>query len=339
MILLEGEEKAGKSWAAALLSASPKVGITYWIDLGEGAADEYGAVPGARYEVIEHSGDYHDVLSQIVAVKAEAARIAEAGEPPVVLVIDSMTDLWEGLKDWASARARKSHYAKQLLAKDPNADIPVSMNLWNDAGARYRKVMTQLLTFPGIVVITAKGKEVTPLTEDGKPKERAPKEYRVEGHKSMPYDATMWVRMYRTQKPVVVGARSVKHGIRPGKDDPSPIDADPENLLEWLVFDVLGCDPATAHVREIQHVAGGDLTEDERAGEAAPGGPATDPTWLADMQQDIGTCQTEDALLAFWPQIVTAVKESRCAPADGEALKDRIKMRRGQLNAAKGSAA
>lgn len=49
LVLLEGEEKAGKSWALAELSASDKVGDTYWFDLGEGAADEYGAIPGARY--------------------------------------------------------------------------------------------------------------------------------------------------------------------------------------------------------------------------------------------------------------------------------------------------
>ena len=41
VILIEGEEKAGKSYAAALLSTSPRVGATYWLDLGEGSADEY----------------------------------------------------------------------------------------------------------------------------------------------------------------------------------------------------------------------------------------------------------------------------------------------------------
>src|SRR3712207_7265593 len=49
-ILLEGEEKAGKSWALAQFSASDKIGMLYWIDLNEGAGDEYGAIPGAKYE-------------------------------------------------------------------------------------------------------------------------------------------------------------------------------------------------------------------------------------------------------------------------------------------------
>ena len=43
-ILLEGEEKAGKSWALAQLSTSDRIGALYWIDLNEGAGDEYSKV-------------------------------------------------------------------------------------------------------------------------------------------------------------------------------------------------------------------------------------------------------------------------------------------------------
>jgi hypothetical protein len=42
------------TWSCAALTASPKVGRCFWIDLAEGAADEYGAIPGADYEVVEH---------------------------------------------------------------------------------------------------------------------------------------------------------------------------------------------------------------------------------------------------------------------------------------------
>src|SRR5690606_23124247 len=85
LILLEGGEKAGKSWACAELSASEKVGQTYWLDLSEGAADEYGAVPGARYLVVEHNGTWQDIVGQVAEIREEAARAADAGEPPVVL--------------------------------------------------------------------------------------------------------------------------------------------------------------------------------------------------------------------------------------------------------------
>ncbi|WP_336026790.1 hypothetical protein [Geodermatophilus sp. FMUSA9-8] len=88
-VLLEGEEKAGKSWALAQLSTSDRIGPLYWIDLNEGAGDEYGAIPGARYELVEHDGSYAQVLAAVQAVKAEARRAADAGEKPVVLGIDT----------------------------------------------------------------------------------------------------------------------------------------------------------------------------------------------------------------------------------------------------------
>ena len=254
LVLLEGEEKSGKSWSAALLSTSPRVGVTYWLDLGEGAADEYGAIPGARYQVLEHDGTYAQVLDQVLAVKDEAARAAAAGEPPVVLVIDSITALWELLKDWASERARTRKANRDKLARDPNAEITVSMDLWNDSGARYRRVMTQLLTFPGIVVVTARGKEVAALDDAGKPVEGS-KEWKVEGHKTLPYDATAWMRMTRAQPPLLIGARSVHCGTVPGRDKPRPM---PDFSLDWLVFDALRCDPRAAAVRDLRQLSGGE---------------------------------------------------------------------------------
>jgi hypothetical protein len=70
--------------------------------------------------------------------------------------------------------------------------------------------------------------------------------------------------MFRGEKPLVVGCRSVHHGIRPGFDDPQRITEKPDNLLDWLVFEVLKCDPATAHVRDIHATTGGELTAEER---------------------------------------------------------------------------
>ncbi len=265
MLLVEGQEKAGKSWACAVLSSSPRVGQTYWLDLGEGGADEYGAIPGVRFLVLEHDGSYAQVLDQILAVKAEAARVKAAGEPPVVLVVDSITDLWTGLKAWVDERYRRSPSGQAKLRKDPDAELKPTQNLWNDANSRHRRVMTQLMTFPGIVVVTARGKEVTEV-KDGKPVEGGAKVWAVEAQKDVPFDATLWLRMFRDHRPIVVGARSVHAGIRPG-EEPQPINEDHENLLDWLIFDILKVDPIGAAVRDMQHVSGGELTDDERAAE------------------------------------------------------------------------
>lgn len=264
VVLLEGEEKAGKSWAAMTLSASSRVGQTWVLDLGEGGADEYGVIPGVRFEILEHDGTWAEITSRVAEVKAEAAAAKAAGEPPVVLVIDSITDVWTGLKDWASERMRRSPAGQRALAKDPDAELKPTQNLWNDANSRHRRLMTALMTFPGIVVLTARGKEVTEV-RDGKPVEGS-KVWSVDAQKDVPFDASVWVRMRRAQPPTVIGARSVHVGIRPG-DEPQPITAEPANLLDWLIFDVLKVDPGQAAVRDLQHVAGGDLLDHERAAE------------------------------------------------------------------------
>jgi hypothetical protein len=260
-VLLEGEEKSGKTWAAYQLSASPRIGQTYVLDLGEGSADEYGAIPDVRYEILIHDGSWAQILEQVEAVRAEARRANAAGEPPVVLVIDTMTNEWEGLKDWASGRATERARIKGRKI-DPDKGVKITGDLWNDTNARHGRLITMLLTFPGIVVATARGKVVAKIGDDGQPVEGV-KEYKVEGQKNLAYDASLWVRMSRTERPLVVGCRSVQHGIKPGYDEPLRIDERPANLVDWLIFDVLGCDPRTAKVRDIHSTTGGALTAEE----------------------------------------------------------------------------
>lgn len=263
LILIEGPEKSGKSFTAALLSASPRVGQTYWIDLGEGAADEYGAIPGARYLVVEHDGSWPSILGSVEAVRDEARKVADAGQPPVVLVIDSMTAEWDLLKDWISGVAAQ-RLARKGRRLEPGDDPKISMDLWNAANGRHRKLMTILMTFPGIVVITARGKEVAAIGPTGQPIEGS-KEYKVEGQKNLAFDCSAWVRMSRENAPTVIGLRSVHAGMRPGIDKPKPA---PNFSLEWLVFDVLRCDPATATTRDLVEAKPG--TDDPDPVPAAP---------------------------------------------------------------------
>jgi hypothetical protein len=250
LVLIEGAEKSGKSFSAAQFTRSEKIGQAYWIDLGEGSADEYAAIPGAKYLVVDHDGSWHDIVGQVTEIRAAAI----TSEKPVVLVIDSMTAEWDLLKDWASQRARGSKFAKKQLAEDPNAEVKPSMNLWNDAGDRHRTLMRLLMTFPGIVVMTARGKEVSALDDGGRPIPGR-KEYRVEGHKNLPFDASVWIRLSRDAPPTVIGCRSVHSGIRPGVDQPQHY---PDFDLENLIFDVLGIDQAQA--RQMT-----DLVSDEKA--------------------------------------------------------------------------
>jgi hypothetical protein len=248
LILIEGGEKTGKTWAAAELSASDRIGQMYWIDLGEGSADEYGAIPGADYLIVEHDGSFAQIVAAVEEIHRLAAAELAAGRPPVALTIDSMTAEWDLLKDWATHRAKGSKSNKAKLERDPLAEIVVSTNYWNDANGRHRKLMRLLMTFPGIAVVTARGKQVAAIGDNGKPIEGV-KEYRVEAHKTLGYDASCWVRLSHDAVPIVVGARSVHTGIRPGRDEPKEL---PEDWsLEWLIFEALRCDPAKAHVRDL----------------------------------------------------------------------------------------
>jgi hypothetical protein len=248
LILVEGAEKSGKSWAAAVLSASEKVGRTLWLDWSEGAGDEYGAIPGARYELIEHDGTWPSIIGQVEAARDVAAEAVKNGDKPVVLVIDSMTAEWDDLKDWVDGKARRREANRKKLEKDPEAEIQITTDLWNLATARHKELMRILMRFPGIVVMTARGGDQVAI-ENGKPtKERV---WKVDGQKNLAFDASVWVRLSRTEHPQIIGARSVHAGIVPGEDRPKRI---PDLTLEQLVFDILKCDPKTAHVRDFASV-------------------------------------------------------------------------------------
>jgi len=259
LILLEGGEKAGKSWAAALLSASEKVGRTFWIDLGEGAADEYGAIPGVRYEVVEHDGTWNSLLTNVLEIRDIAKQASENGEPPVVLVLDSMTQEWDLLKDWANSRARKAEFNQKRLRADPNAEIDVSMNFWNDATTRHRQLMTKLMTFPGVVVMIARGKETAAVDANGRPIARK-KDYSVEGQKGLAYDASAWVRLSREAPPLLVGLRSVHSGMQPGVDKPETLK---DFSIEALVFDRLRYNPQDATTRDLAVPADPELIREQ----------------------------------------------------------------------------
>lgn len=243
-ILIEGAEKSGKSWMAAELSASPKVSRTFWIELGsEGTAEQYGAIEGADYEIVEHNGTRQGLVTAIQDVRAEAQAALDRGDAPVVVVVDSATAVWDLYKGWADQRARTSRYGKKILESDPNADVPVDRGHWTYVtDSYYEQFVEPLKRFPGIAIVTARGKEVSSTDASGKPIPNS-REYKVEGQKSLGFDVHAWIRLSRTGPPTVIGMRSVKHPVKPGKDKPIQ---DAGLTLERFVFDILGCDPATA---------------------------------------------------------------------------------------------
>ena len=270
-ILLEGEEGSGKTWELVCLSRSKKVGQTYAIEIGETRVNEYGAIPGSNVEVIDHDGTYHQILDQVVAVKAEAARAKAAGEPPVVLGIDSFSFFWAGLCEWTNQRARESRSGRRKLAEDPTAEVDPGRNLWNDAATRYTRVANNLVTFPGIVVVTARGGWVSATDPStGQPFKDGRKDYSVECQKKLPFAVGTWVRMTRDNPPQLVANKSVHAGIkyekaiRGGEQNTEQLSVPRgRDLLEWVIFDVNKYDPAVADSDHLRTFSAGALMPEE----------------------------------------------------------------------------
>lgn len=241
LILLTGETGSGRSWRSAQFTGSDKIGRAFWIDLGESCGEEYGEVPGADYEVVEHDGTWVDIIGQVEAVKEVAVEHAKVGKPPVLFVLDSMTHEWSMLSAWTDKRARRQRGNQRKLAEDPDAEIDVTMNLWNDTNSRHNQLMNILKTFPGIVIMIADEKEISQLDKGGNPI-AGKKEWKPEGQKFLGRDSSVWIRLFREEAPQVVKCRSVHYGIRPGVDKPKKV---PDFTFDWLVFDLLKCNSKT----------------------------------------------------------------------------------------------
>lgn len=316
VILLEGETGSGRSWAAAELSASDKVGRTFWIELGdESTADQYGAIPGVRYEIVEPDRGVWDWASLYQAAKDfrdESERAADAGEKPPVLVIDHVGHVWDMLAEWAENRARSSKENKARLAQDPNAEITITSNYWNDATARWRRLMTALLTTKGVVVLLSKGEEVT-LFEGGQPTPR--KTWKVAGQKSFTSSMPIWVRMTRNGHPRLIKLRAVVGGIRPGVDREQTL---PGFTLERLIFERYGWDPATSGFRAIvPMVAGADAPQSEQA---------------SVLEMAVETAESLPQLRAVYNKIRPALERGDITPSEAQRLREMVNARKAQMD-------
>ena len=229
-ILVEGQEKAGKSALAYRIARSEQIGRTFVADLGEGTADEYAEL--GPYEVLEHDGTFTDLFGQL----REAAAVPAHEGRPNAIVLDDGTVLWDLLRDWVGARARQSKRARDVLRSDPDAPIDVPRHLWNDANDRWEQVVTLLRTFPGVGIMIARGKEVSGTGPDGQPTKG--REWQVEVQRGTTGATSAWVRCMRPHTATLVGVRNLHLEVPPGGLD-LPNDDLNANPLEHLIFDVM----------------------------------------------------------------------------------------------------
>lgn len=204
--LLAGGEKSGKSWACAVASASPMVGQTFWIGIGEDDPDEYTLIPGADFDIVIHDGSYRQILAAILAANTQP----DVDGLPTLLVGDSMTKMWDLLvadvQELANARARKK--AEKYHNPIPAEDVQITMDLWNVAKDRWGHIMDALRAHKGPVILTARLETVTVMDSAGKP--TTEKAEKIKAEKSLPYDVSAIVEMPTRGKAFLTGVRSVR---------------------------------------------------------------------------------------------------------------------------------
>lgn len=191
ILLLAGGEKCGKSYSAAALSASDLVDRTFWIEVGEGSADQYGALPGARYEIVEHDGSYPSMLA---AAKAVVAQPSNPRKPHAV-VVDSGTELWDLLCG-----------EQQAIATSRNK-ATITMDQWNAAKKRWRAFFDVLRGHNGPVIITARYEQVTVMDAKGQP--TAQKEWKVRAEKNLAFEVDGTIEIPKPRQFYLNGMRSL----------------------------------------------------------------------------------------------------------------------------------
>jgi hypothetical protein len=268
MLLIAGVEKAGKSYSGALLSASDLVDRTFWIEIGEGAADQYGSIPGARYEIAEHDGTYQGIGNAIYAATMQP----RPNGKPHAIVIDSMTELWDLLADEAQGVANE-RAARKRGNKPTDSDAQITMDLWNTAKKRWRRIVDTVRTYDGPVILTARLELVTVMDDGGKP--TTAKDWKIRSEKNLPYECDAIVRMPAPGVAELTGVRSLRVQVPPGGALPLP-GFTLERLLTDLGLDREGATSPRSYTAPRSVPADAEADGERPAQRQRPAGPVDD---------------------------------------------------------------
>lgn len=294
MILLAGAEKSGKSWAAAEASKSPLIGGTYWIGCGEDDPDELGRV--GDFLIVEHDGSYQAIVDAI----HEINRLDGKGGKPILIVLDSISMVWAMLTDEAQAIANQRAARKAARSNKPTPadDVAISMDLWNRAAKRWRRLMDALRAHSGPVLLTARLSLIS-ILNNGEP--TGEKEYKIEGHKTLPYDVSAIIQLRSRAERYITGVRSVVWATEPDALIPLPTDATVTDL--WAK---LGLEEATDRVHRSNDAEASIAAEDRirtdllrRLQAVAPDYGKVEAWWQGQHDEPLAEASDLSALLSL----------------------------------------
>lgn len=218
VILLAGIAGAGKTWSAVEMSAMESIDRCFFIEIGEGVADVYGKIPDADFEIIVHDGS----IGQVRAAIQWAAHQPAAEGKHNALILDSLTEIWDLIKDDAQAAMmqRVQRKGRKLNGAEPKPD----MDLWNRAAETSDGIMRQLMDFPGPVVATARLDEVTSMGDDGKPVRGKAKEWKIQVQKKVPFRVSAIVEARAPRQWTLTKIVTVSENLRleEGQEKPLP---------------------------------------------------------------------------------------------------------------------
>lgn len=296
-ILASGAEGTWKSGTAALLSADERLGDMFWIEIGVGetTADEYGALDGVNYEIVDHDGTWLDMYQQLCAAWDVAKAAEEADEPPRPLTVDAMSGIHSMLMEMGDNRARRK--AAAALAKGKNDDAvawsadyeaTITPDLWGLIRKRHDQLMGKLLTWPGPVILISRERIAT-VFENGNPTSK--KDWTLECRKDLPSQVTAWVRLEGGGDARILKLRSAKAATSVELSERARRVSN--FSFATLIFDWVGCEAGVSRAaRTITPDADQDMPDEvtriERPGQrqggnqqetqAAPQRPTAQPT-------------------------------------------------------------
>lgn len=229
-VMLTGGEGAGKSWAWAEFSASPLIGRTLVVELGETQSDSYGAIPGARYELIEHDGTQEDMVDALQWA-SDQPRI----EPnrPNMLVYESGSLLWEllGSEQQAIANARARAKARKYNKPEPLTEATITADQWGEAKDRWYELINVLRLHDGPAILTTRLENVMVVDGNGQPtKDRI---WKTQAHKNIAFEVDAIVEMPYRGEAYLTKVKSTVMQLEPGKRETIP-DFSLERLMNGL---------------------------------------------------------------------------------------------------------
>lgn len=225
LIMVSGPAKSGKSMTAYKLGLSNLIHQCWVVDLGEGSADEYGGLN--CYELLEWGRSWSDLQDTVKWCVAQPCPDGKMN----ALIIDSGTEVWDGLKARADKRARNSKRNKEALANDPDFEVDVSMPFWNDAKEAWARIVSPMKLAGRLVGIVLVRSETVAEVVNGAPTNRKVTSYQCE--KTLQGIATAHVAVQTDHSARLVEVRSLRVSVPPKGivlDDANPLG----DLLERL---------------------------------------------------------------------------------------------------------